>query len=1003
VTNFSFYDLAASEPALDFLYGSGKYTLTYTGPDDGAASVVLALSADSFPPTPVVSNLVAAQAINSASNFTLRFLGRPTANSNDFTQLTIVDSSSNTVFSTPSPDQLPEAALIGANDAIVIKSGALLPGQTYTGTLIYTRLTTNNIYNLTNYPCFMSGFISQTAFPLETESLPPPAAPTGLGNSLLTFTITNSTGAFASNGIYELFTSPLGTNYNILGGAGADFSAGSYLYVQTGPNTGEAILTDSHAGVLSLQLEVGASGVGAFTLSNSTGLQQGVVTVAPAYADLSQPDLFLPGVTNSQFQAYLSGSLGVNYAIDASTDLRTWTPFTNFTLLGLSTNLIDSASARRFYRARVNSVTFAPGAITGQTFNSTIAGGAPPFTNNGIFQFEAGTNGNDYQIIDGAGATNSAGTCTYVVTGPATAAISYTDTSSGLTYSEQLVFTSASSGFFYTSESGSAGFQNGSFNMAAGIVFFAGNVKFTPDTARAASGVFAADGATPLSLSVTDAASNVWSLYIPADALLEPATISMTPFADIDSSQATLPIFSGVRLAPEGMQFMDGVTLTLTPPAPLGQYASLLMGAGDGAGLVFVNTTNVGASYSTTLLHFSSGSATVPSDAAAQNWQNQHLSQLEAAFNDAINDVDNLEKQQTVPPVPPDDQMKCAGNPTADAQVDEYVANLFSEEVAAIKNLISAATMLQTFEGGIQGKADYQTAERLATELIEGEMFHKADLIYQNYHSQPLKIAAYAKAAASVSALDQTFSGQGMTYLNQNLASWLAGNVLQFYWNQLLYQHDYTMLSVLLKIDAQIKLLGGSTDIDYFLQELSRAYTFQVLLAITDKGNNGDPLSIAASGEVNIALDAVNLNACEGVTNNFTYASGTVDGYPLQLPLQFSEGAGLVFGCDTATADLFLYNEVASTNEAYSINGVVQIEDILLEDFDGAFLAENTDGAPGPTFGAFDFKVPWNNRQAQPVINTTFIRPGAWLPDDVVTLRVAVIHAPNHPPSQLTP
>jgi len=113
--------------------------------------------------------------------------------------------------------------------------------------------------------------------------------------------------------------------------------------------------------------------------------------------------------------------------------------------------------------------------------------------------------------------------------------------------------------------------------------------------------------------------------------------------------------------------------------------------------------------------------------------------------------------------------------------------------------------------------------------------------------------------------------------------------------------------------------------------------------------------------------------------------------------------AGLVFGRDTATADLFLYNEVASTNESYSVNGVLQTDDILLQDFDTAFLAElNAAGSAQPSFGAFDFKIPWNNLQAQPV-NTTFIRPGAWLPDDVVTLRVAIIHAPNHPPSQLTP
>jgi hypothetical protein len=103
VSNFTVTAWAASSNALENVYSNGVYTLTYVGSIDGEASVGLSLAASSYPTAPIISNLPAAQAINASSNFTLKFLGRPKAGSNDFTQLILVDSASNVVFSTPAP------------------------------------------------------------------------------------------------------------------------------------------------------------------------------------------------------------------------------------------------------------------------------------------------------------------------------------------------------------------------------------------------------------------------------------------------------------------------------------------------------------------------------------------------------------------------------------------------------------------------------------------------------------------------------------------------------------------------------------------------------------------------------------------------------------------------------------------------------------------------------------------------------------------------------------
>jgi hypothetical protein len=59
--------------------------------------------------------------------------------------------------------------------------------------------------------------------------------------------------------------------------------------------------------------------------TNATGFQTGSFVAAP-YVDASPPALFLPQLTNSQFQSYLSGQPGFVYSIETSADLARWQP-----------------------------------------------------------------------------------------------------------------------------------------------------------------------------------------------------------------------------------------------------------------------------------------------------------------------------------------------------------------------------------------------------------------------------------------------------------------------------------------------------------------------------------------------------------------------------------------------------------------------------------------------------------------------------------------------------
>ena len=158
-----------------------------------------------------------------------------------------------------------------------------------------------------------------------------------------------------------------------------------------------------------MALSFASSTVGTLVLTGLTGSQSGTF-VATNYLVTSPPDLFLPGLTNGQFQTYLSGQEGFIYSIETSSNLATWSPWTNVIISDLTTNLnAGTGSALGFFRAKASSTAFAPGSLTNKTLKITITGGALPLPTDGICQWAAGTNDNSYQILGGPGTTSSFG------------------------------------------------------------------------------------------------------------------------------------------------------------------------------------------------------------------------------------------------------------------------------------------------------------------------------------------------------------------------------------------------------------------------------------------------------------------------------------------------------------------------------------------------------------------------------------------------------------------
>jgi hypothetical protein len=86
------------------------------------------------------------------------------------------------------------------------------------------------------------------------------------------------------------------------------------------------------------------------------------------------------------------------------------------------------------------------------------------------------------------------------------------------------------------------------------------------DATRAVSGAITSAGGT---LTATAADGTRFTLAVPADALMSPETITMTPLSSVDGAPLGGGMVGGVKLEPEGLRLLKTATLTVAPTAPV--------------------------------------------------------------------------------------------------------------------------------------------------------------------------------------------------------------------------------------------------------------------------------------------------------------------------------------------------------------------------------------------------------------------------------------------------
>lgn len=154
---FWYYVGAVTAEALNLRHPPGNYRFTLRSVISGELHYTVPLYTDDYPPAPRLLNFTAAQAIDPAQDFTLRW--------NEFTgtggreiRLEIARADTAEVV-------LAEGPLPGDLTALRIPPGTLTPETDYLGTLTFTRYTTEW---LDMDPQAFAGFEAITQFPLRT-------------------------------------------------------------------------------------------------------------------------------------------------------------------------------------------------------------------------------------------------------------------------------------------------------------------------------------------------------------------------------------------------------------------------------------------------------------------------------------------------------------------------------------------------------------------------------------------------------------------------------------------------------------------------------------------------------------------------------------------------------------------------------------------------------------------------------------------------------------------
>lgn len=345
---------------------------------------------------------------------------------------------------------------------------------------------------------------------------------------------------------------------------------------------------------------------------------------------------------------------------------------------------------------------------------------------------------------------------------------------------------------------------------------FEGSVKFEKDSSSKVSLQYDTDSGSEQQVKLVTPDGLVWSLIIPAHALLQDTTITMTALKNVESSSIG-SIKAGVLLEPDSLQFYKPATLTLS--GNTGTNPILLSGNHDGSktGLALVEKTNEGVSAS--ILHFSS-IYDYPLDDEHKMTQ---LREKAAGNYEEIRQIalDYLKKPiQTQAPKPMSLRCPADHKPMYEDELRQFLAVFYHPEGEIAQELLAASRTVALLGDGETPKEAMNICKRLAKRLLK-----KADKLYSAYYPQEEYLLPIGTAALSAERDYQLLGGPDDRTTMEMIGEWI-NKVAREFLDDLRTKHDYKAAKPALRLGREAVLFG--TGKDSILQEVQDALNFEV-------------------------------------------------------------------------------------------------------------------------------------------------------------------------------
>ncbi len=376
---------------------------------------------------------------------------------------------------------------------------------------------------------------------------------------------------------------------------------------------------------------------------------------------------------------------------------------------------------------------------------------------------------------------------------------------------------------------------------------------------------------TAVDISTTDADGIKWDLSIPRQDIGAETAISIIPLKSV-KSDTTYNITNGVVFQPDGFQFSNPATLTVTVPRSSQKYAFYLFSQ-DGKSVNFAYASGTNGVYKISITHFSGAAAGVPANF------NRLCSIGTSRYNAALEEENKIINREPVVPVPPDIEIGCGMDVTKEQTIDNYIKQFIMPEDTVIKKMLGALSAMQ-----LAGCNSSIVAGGLAQASKLGDhLAKKAQMAYDQYSGDNKKYPAVVKAMLSANAQLKLLGGSPSANVLSELGTWAK----KYYDDQLAkvtQDHDYTAIKSLLELSAQARLFG--VDAPYYNQ-IIQAVSFKfslnegVELIINDNGIPPDTEQIIIQGAITLQPDISgnglsytgggNINYVYGLTQDACY------------------------------------------------------------------------------------------------------------------------------------